>query len=431
MFVKRLYGLMAALALLALVAGACGAQPTGAPTEAPATQAPEATPTEAPTEAPTEPPAASAAGQIVIWTDEGRFETIRALADDFEAKYGVPVVVEQLGFGDIRDQFKVAGPAGEGPDIITGAHDWLGELAENGLLAEIDLGEKEEQFLEAARKAFTYDGVLYGMPYLTENIALFYNTELVSEPPATWEEVTALAEVLESAGDVTQGYVLHVPDPYHFFPIMTAHGGYVFGQNPDGTYNAEDVGIDSEGSLAATRWLDMMVKEGHLQAGVDFEIAHTMFQTGEAAMMLTGPWALTRIRESGVPYAIADIPDATQEAQPFLGVHGFMVSAFSQDPLLAQTFLTEFVATEETMTSFYEKIPHSSAFIPVREKIEDQDLAAFAAAGTNGLPMPAIPEMSAVWSAWGDALTLIFNQQEDAETAFKNAAEQIRTAIGQ
>jgi maltose-binding protein MalE len=43
--------------------------------------------------------------------------------------------------------------------------------------------------------------------------------------------------------------------------------------------------------------------------------------------------------------------------------------------------------------------------------------------------MPAIPEMSAVWSAWGDAITLIFQQGDDPQSAFENAAEQIRTAI--
>ena len=32
---------------------------------------------------------------------------------------------------------------------------------------------------------------------------------------------------------------------------------------------------------------------------------------------------------------------------PFLGVQGFMVSAFAKDPLLPQIFLTDFVATEE------------------------------------------------------------------------------------
>jgi maltose-binding protein MalE len=65
----------------------------------------------------------------------------------------------------------------------------------------------------------------------------------------------------------------------------------------------------------------------------------------------------------------------------------------------------------------------------VREAIEDPDLAAFAAAGANGLPMPAIPEMSAVWTAWGNALTCIGQQSEDPAVAFQQAAEQIRNTI--
>jgi maltose-binding protein MalE len=37
---------------------------------------------------------------------------------------------------------------------------------------------------------FTYtDGKLYGLPYASENLGFFYNTELVPEPPTTWDEV--------------------------------------------------------------------------------------------------------------------------------------------------------------------------------------------------------------------------------------------------
>ena len=118
--------------------------------------------------------------------------------------------------------------------------------------------------------------------------------------------------------------------------------------------------------LAAARWLDDMFKAGHLQPDTDWEIMHAMFEAGDAAMMITGPWALGRIRESGVPYAVGPIPAATDEGRPFLGVHGFMVSAFSEERLLAETFLLEFVATEETMRALYDAIPHASAFLPLR-----------------------------------------------------------------
>jgi arabinogalactan oligomer / maltooligosaccharide transport system substrate-binding protein len=435
---NKVWLLLSVLLVSALVLAACPAgapaQPSAPaaaeePTEAPAE--PEATTAAAePTEAPAATPAEGDAPTLTIWADDTRSPVLEALGADFEAQYGVKIVVTQKEFGGIRDDLKVAGPGGEGPDIIIGAHDWLGELVENGLLAEIDLGAAADQFLPAAVQAFTYDGVLYGMPYATENVAFVYNTDLVQEPPTTWTEVEEVAAQIEEAGTAPQGFIHQESDPYHFFPIMTSFGGYVFGLTDEG-YNAEDVGIDSPGSLAAATWLDNMYKAGHLKSGsaINYDIMHAQFGKGEAAMMITGPWALPAIRESGVPYAVTTIPGETQEAQPFLGVQGFMISAFSKDPLLAQTFLQEFVANEETMQAIFDADPRPSAFIPVRDKIEDPDLAAFAAAGENGLPMPAIPEMSAVWTAWGNGLTLLAQQRATPEEAFGDAAEQIRTAI--
>ncbi|MBN1964472.1 MAG: maltose ABC transporter substrate-binding protein [Anaerolineae bacterium] len=363
--------------------------------------------------------------QLVVWADDTRAPAMEEIGAAFEAEYGIPVVVQEMGFGDIRDQLKVAGPAMEGPDIIIGAHDWLGELVISGLLAPIDLGDKVDLFLPAAIQAFTYDGQLYGLPYATENVAFFRNADLVPEAPATWEEVTQISADLEAAGEVQYGYVLQTGDPYHFFPIQTAFGGYVFGLTEEG-YDPSDVGIDSEGSIAAATWLDEMVKAGNTPGGADWDTVHALFETNEAAMIITGPWALQRFQDAGVNYAISPIPGG---GQPFMGAQGFMVSAFSTDPLLAQAFLTEYVATEEAMQAIYDLGDRPSAFLAVLDKIEDEDVAAFGEAGANALPMPAIPEMSAVWTAWGDAVTLIFQGQSAPDEAFMNAAEQIRTAI--
>lgn len=407
--------------------------PTEAASEAMTTTTEAATETTGATDAVTETTEAAPEGDgptLTIWADDTRSPVLEEIGNAFEAEYGVQVVVTQKEFGSIRDDLKIAGPAGEGPDIIIGAHDWLGELVENGLLAEIDLGAQSDMFLPAAVQAFTYDGALYGMPYATENVAFVYNTDLVETPPTTWTEVETLAAQLEADGTVQQGFIHQESDPYHFFPIMSAFGGYVFGLTDEG-YNPEDVGIDSEGSLAAATWLDNMYKAGHLKSGaaVNYDIMHEVFGNGEAAMMITGPWALPAIRESGVPFAVTTIPAETQPARPFLGVQGFMISNFSSDPLLAQTFLQEFVANEETMQAIFDADPRPSAFLPVRDQIEDPELAAFAEAGVEGLPMPAIPEMSAVWSAWGNGLTLIGQQREEPAQAFTDAAEQIRTAI--
>jgi len=128
-----------------------------------------------------------------------------------------------------------------------------------------------------------------------------------------------------------------------------------------------------------------------------------------------------------VPYAISTFPD---DGQPFLGVQGFMVNALSENVLLAQAFLTEFVATPDVMTALQVAGNRPSAYVPVFDAIEDPDLLAFGEAGANALPMPAIPEMGTVWGSWGDAFTLVMNGEEDAADALGNAGVQIRELIG-
>ena len=43
--------------------------------------------------------------------------------------------------------------------------------------------------------------------------------------------------------------------------------------------------------------------------------------------------------------------------------------------------------------------------------------------------MPAIPEMGAVWSDWGNALTFIFTGEKTPEQAYTDAASNIQIAI--
>jgi len=157
---------------------------------------------------------------------------------------------------------------------------------------------------------------------------------------------------------------------------------------------------------------------------------HAMFTSGQVACIGTGPWALGLIRDSGVAYTVNSFPSGgVQAGRPFLGVQGFMVSAFSENQLLAQTVLTEVFATPEFMQALYDAGDRPSAYLSVLDAISDPDLAAFGAAGAEGLPMPAIPEMSSVWEAWTNAITLTITQQQAAADAFATAAQQVRDAI--
>ena len=172
-----------------------------------------------------------------------------------------------------------------------------------------------------------------------------------------------------------------------------------------------------------------MIKSGLLRKDVNWELMMNLFKEGKSAMFITGPWVLGDLRAANINYGIAKIPMMKQTPRPFVGVQGFMVSAFGKNKLLAQTFLTEFVATDEAMQALYDAVPAAPSWLPLRERVTDPDLATFALSGADGEPMPAIPQMSAVWEAWGKAVTLIFQQQQDPDQAMDDAAATIRQKI--
>ncbi len=385
-----------------------------------------------PTTEPTAVFVPSIEGALTIWSDAGRLPALEALGEAFTEQYGVPVRIQTMGFGDVRNNLQLGGPVGEGPDIIIGAHDWIGQLYSNGLIAPLELDETLlANFDPVAIRAFTYDGQLVGLPYALEGVGLYYNADVIPELPASWAETIELAQQLVADGAVERG--LAIPngggDPYHHYPLFTGFGGYVFGLDDAGNYNPEDVGLDTVGGIAAMQELDRLVKADVLNAAVDYGAAESLFHEGKLAMWITGPWALNGIRESGINYEVSAIPAMTETPRPFVGSQGFMINAFSVNTLLAQAFLTEFLATDNGMQLLYDAVPFIPAWTPLAESIDDADLATFSSAIANGDPLPAIPAMNAVWTAWGNAISLVYQGQADPETTIKDAAAAIREEI--
>jgi len=368
---------------------------------------------------------------LLIWADNERAPLLESLSEQVEADLGIQLEVQVMGLGDARDQLLVAGPAGEGPDILVTAHDSIGQFVANGAIVPIELDEEfRAMFTETALNLFTYNGQLWGVPYATENVALIRNVDLVPEAPATWQEVRDVSEQIHEADANKYGFVIQTGNTYHNFPITSAFGGYIFGQNEDGTFNTSDVGLASEGGLAAAEWLSNMYQDGLMPTNVTDDVVFDMFTNGDAAMFITGPWFSKRIAETGVNFSIDPIPgaeDGMDVGAPFAGGQGFVISAFSDKQLLAETFLLDYVATTDFMQAIFDQGGRPSAFVDV-DTSTDAAIEGFTAAGANAIPMPAIPEMNAVWASSDAALNLI-STGEDPVESMNNAVTQIGEAI--
>lgn len=412
---RKSIGLGAVVAVSALALAACSSAETPDPTSS----------------APSTP--AESGAELVIWVDANRLPAVEAAAEQFEAETGATVTLVEKNFADLRADFIAQVPTGEGPDITVGAHDWLGALVTAGVVAPVDLGGKASEFEQVALDAFAYDGQLYGLPYALEAIALIQNVDLVgTDAPATWDDMIAKANeagaerpfVINTNGTVGDGYTM--------YPFQTSFGAPVFVQDDTGSYTSE-VGMAGPEGLAFAEWLKAngMGGTGIISTDIDYDINNAIFTEGRAPYTVQGPWVIGTYQDAGMNIAVNPVPSAGgQEARPFVGVQGFYVSAQSKNLLLANEFLVTYLATESAQQALYDADPRIPAFKSVAAKVSDDPIVAgFIASAANGVPMPSIPEMGAVWDYWNAAESAIIGGA-DAASTWTKMNEDLAAAIG-
>lgn len=372
---------------------------------------------------------------ITIWVDIERKPALEPVAGTFTEDTGVPVKIVTKDFATVDQDFISQVPTGKGPDIIVSPHDKLGAYVAAGVVAPIELGDVAGDLAESAVQAVTYDGNVYGMPYSIENVALVRNTALVSEAQGSYDEVIAAGEAAGTEYPFLVGLSPEQGDPYHLFPLQTSFGAEIFAQNEDGSYDPGQLVIGDENGTAFAEWLATQGSAGAgvFNANIDSDRSREFFLDGKSPYLLTGPWNVPAIRDAGIDYAIDPLPSAGgEEARPFIGVNAFFLSSKSTNALAATNFIVNYLSTDAAQEALYEIGGRPPALTSAYEKVsaEDPDVQAFGEIGQSGMPMPAIPEMGAVWSDWGNAeLQIIKGEGGDPAEIWATMAKNIESKL--
>ncbi len=376
------------------------------------------------------------AGTLTIWADAKRTAALTPLATAWGEENGVTVRLEEIS-EDLQTNFVTASQAGNAPDVVVGAHDWIGNLVQNGAIEPVNLADPTA-FDPVAVEALTFDGQVYGVPYAVENLALLRNTDLAPDAPATVEDMVAAGRAAVAAGRATQPAILQVGqggDVYHLQPLLTSAGGGIFATTPDGDADPAQVVVDSEASRRAMSLVRGLGEQGAgvLKRSIGAENSIAQFTSGSSPFIVTGPWAVPDVKQAGIPYAVSPVPGwkGLGPARPFVGVQAFFVASRGDNPALAQEFAATFGGSEQAQVALYEAEPRRPALTAALDRVgaADPDLAAFAEAGRDGTPLPVVPQMAAVWDPLGKAQAAIVGGAA-VEPTLAAAAAAIRAAVG-
>jgi arabinogalactan oligomer/maltooligosaccharide transport system substrate-binding protein len=374
-------------------------------------------------------PDTAATSNLTVWVDAERADALAQAAIDYEAQTGISVDIVARDNSTLKDDFIQQAGSGSGPDIVMGAHDWLGELTTNGVIAPLELGDKASEYLPVALDASTYDGTVYELPYAVENLAMLRNADLVPEPAADFDDMIAkgTAAGVEFPFVVEQG---ENGNPYHLYPFQTAFGAPVFGRDDAGSYDPTQLTLGDGAAFA--EWLSGQGSKGAktMSTEITGDIAKEKFTTGQAAFWLTGPWNVNAAVDAGINVAVDAIPSPGSEAaQPFAGVKGFFVNQYSENKVAANDFLVNYLGTVDVQVALFESGGVLPALTAAADAVSsDPIIAGFKAAGMDAVPMPAIPAMGRVWEFWGIAEAGVLNG-EDPDATWAQLTTDVQSAI--
>ncbi|PAD68605.1 cyclodextrin-binding protein [Bacillus sp. 7586-K] len=374
--------------------------------------------------------------KLVVWEDTDRGVALEPAIESFEKEYGIEIEYKELGMADeIRDQLRLDGPAGTGPDIVTLPHDQIGQVVTEGLITNINVDQKVvDTFTETSIAAQMYDGVLYGLPKATETPIFLYNKAHLSEAPKTMEEMYTFAKDFTKDGNF--GF-LFLGDNYYFaHGLIGGFGGYVFKDN-SGALDPKDVGLNNEGAITGAEEIQKWYTEGLFPKGIIGENGGStmdgLFNEGKVAAVMNGPWAVQGMKDAGIDVGASALPTLSngEHVKTFMGVKGWHVSAFSKNVEWATTFIEHITNAENAKKRFEltNEVP------PVKELIEDPIIkdnevaAAVAEQSQYAVPTPNIPEMAEVWEPMADSLQTIVTGKAEPKAALDSAVKTIKQNI--
>jgi len=403
---KKIAAFFSLVLILSFVFSACTPKPTAEPTQ-------EVKPTEA-VVAPSGP-----TGEVTLWhayqTGSAEEATLAELVANAQKAYpDLKINVLQIPFSEIFNKYQTEVAAGGGPDMFVAPNDDLGNWARGGLVLPLDsyLQGKLDAFSAVAVEGMKVDGKIYGVPESAKAVALYYNKELLPEPPKTTEEL------LQAVKD---GKSLNLfLGAYHMFGFTGSFGGKLF----DGNNKC----IADQGGWADAMQYILDLKAAGAIIEPDYGKAEAPFRQGTVAMFVNGPWALADYKKDlGDKLGVVPIPAGPggNKANPLNGIDGFYINPNSKN-ITAAVELAMFLTSKESSQIYTDKAGH----VPIRSDVTASDplVAAFAEASASGYPRPQSAEFANFWGPFGDAWTKAIEGALTPADAVAEACSAMNTA---
>lgn len=354
----------------------------------------------------------------------------------------VKINYQSVPFGETQNKFKTAAQAKTGaPDILRAEVAWVPEFASLGYLYALDGSEllaDESDFLETPLSSNKYDGKTYGVPQVTDSLALLYNKELltkagVSEAPRTWAELKAAAQTIKQKTGADGLYVN--PAGYFMLPFLYGEGGDLVDAQ------AKKIVVNSDKNVAGLNVAKDLIASGAAakpSANDSYGTMMTLFKEKKVAMIINGPWEVNNIK--GAPafgglenLGIAPVPGGSAKAGAPVGGHNYVIwSGMPQEKIDAAVAFVKFMSSAESQAFLAEKLgvlPTRKSAYEIASVKENAVISAFKPVVESAVARPWIPEGGQFFGPLDQMATEVLIQNKDPKASLDAVANKYKSEV--
>ncbi|TNC20542.1 extracellular solute-binding protein [Georgenia sp. 311] len=372
-----------------------------------------------------------ASGTIEVWAMGTEGEALGAFAEAFvEENPDVQVDVTAVPWDAAHDKIATAIAGRQTPDVSMIGTTWMGEFAATGALDPTPDLIDPSVFFEGAWDSTDVGGTNYGVPWYVETRVLYYRDDVVSEPPADWAELTAMAEEAQANG-AEWGINLQPGQTgawQTFLPFAWQAGAVI--TNEDAT----EFTFDTPEFVEALTYFQSFFTDGLAPTDLPQGALEPDFMAGEIASFVSGPWhvgLLTELDSAGMEQvSLAPLPEGTRPGS-FIGGANLAVFEDSENRDAAWKFV-EWLSRPETQVAWYETVndlPSVSAAWDDPAIADDEYLGVFGEQLETASAPPSIPTWEEVASVIDTQLEQLAKADADPQEVATAIQEQA-TAIG-
>jgi arabinogalactan oligomer/maltooligosaccharide transport system substrate-binding protein len=403
----------------------------------------------------------SADGKTVItmWHTMNREEsaTLEEMIKDFETQNpDMKIDMQPVPFDQAQNKYKISAQAGDAPDVFRSEIAWTCEEAALGYLLELDgyvTEEDKKDYLKASMGYNIYKNHIYGIPQVTDCLALLYNKKMFRdagvEVPETMEDFVAVGQKLtldengKNAADpsfnpekIKQWGFYFTGKAYDFQPFMWAFGG--------GLIDAEkhEIQINNKGTIAGMNFLlDLRDKYHVVPAKFDLKSSYDNMMAGfkdaRYAMIFNGPWATADIL-TGAQFkdpqnlGIAVIPKGPGGYGSPVGGHNYVISRSCPYPDKAWKFIS-FLNQPENQAKLAIKnnlLPTRNSTFELPEIKSNPVIQGFRAQLEVARNRPVIPQGGLIYNEFNPYLQAAYLKAMTPQQAFDEIALNWRKMMG-